>query len=744
MPTAPTQSDVSPSLDPSAARNTLVHQRDTMDCGVACLLSVIRYHGGQANLERLRERSGTGQDGTTLLGLYQAAASVGLEPGAYEAGLEDLKTLDVPCILHVVKDGRFQHYVVYYGFDGAGFLIGDPAVGVRAYSANELNALWSSRALLTLAPTADFETIEAARRRQWRWLWRLVRDDVNILWLAAALGLIISILSLSMAVFSQKLIDDILPGEDPVKLFVGLGLLAVLLLAKNGLGYVRRWFLIRQTRAFNNRVIGSFYGSLVRLPQAFFFSRKVGDLIARMNDTRRLQRAITFVLGDRMIDALLLLVASAFILNYSVALGLIALSSLPLFGLLAYVYHTPIVQGQRRVMEAHAANESNYVDTIEGMAAIKVHNKEAAFIQRTTSIYSFFQDQMYDLARLGVQFNFWAETAGTLIQVAVLGWSAVLVLNGHLMLGVLVAVFQMASLLVPSAMRLALMNVELQEARVAFDRMHEFTSLPPEHEATEDDEAAPETFESLDVQHLAFRFPGRRPLLTDISLSVRRGEMVALMGESGSGKTTLLHLLQGFYSPEQGEITVNDHRPWKEISTPHWRDQIGVVPQDIHLFNGTLVDNICLRNTEQETNAIIGFCRAQGFEPYFKQFPQGYSTVLGEEGANLSGGQRQLVALARALYQEPHLLLLDEPTAAMDRHMEADVLALLHRCKNTMAIIMASHRTQSVRHADRIYVLDDGRVQTAGPPCTLARGDNLFAHALSNRTLRDASCGDAK
>jgi len=195
--------------------------------------------------------------------------------------------------------------------------------------------------------------------------------------------------------------------------------------------------------------------------------------------------------------------------------------------------------------------------------------------------------------------------------------------------------------------------------------------------------------------------------------------------------------LQRVYSPEQGEIIINDHWHWNELQTPKWRDRIGVVPQEINLFNGTLLDNIGLGDATEGAKSVVDFCREYGFEPYFARFPQGYATLLGEEGADVSGGQQQLVALARALYQRPQRLLLDEPTAAMDRRMETEVLDRLAQLKNDAAIVMASHRTQSVRRADRIYVLDDGRVQTTGPPCELAQGDNLFARALADRAVPD-------
>lgn len=718
---------------------TLVRQRDQTDCGVACLLSVIQYYGGAASLERLRELSGTSTGGTTLLGLYQAAGEVHLEAGAYKADVDRLKKLDAPCILHVLKDERLQHYVVCYPSDGDAFLIGDPASGMRRLTPGELNGLWQSKALLVLEPTDAFETAEEARKDRWNWLWRLVREDLDVLWLAAVLGLVISVLSLSMAFFSQKLIDDILPARDRLTLVAGLGLLLALLLAKNGLAYVRQRFLVRQTRDFNKRVIDYFYGSLLRLPQPFFFSRKVGDLIARMNDTRRLQRAITYVLGDRMIDALLFLVAATFIFTYSWSLGCIALSSLPLFGVLGYLYYKPIVQGQRKVMEAHAANESNYVDTIEGMATIKACNREAHFARLTSSVYGFFQDQMYALGRIGIRFNFWAETVRVIVQVAVLGWSAYLVLVDQLMLGVLVAVFQMTSLLVPAAMRLALMNVELQEARVAYERMYAFTSLEPEYHPDELEGGQPRSFERLEVRHLSFRFPGRPALLKDVSFEVKRGELIALLGESGCGKTTMLQVLQRFYVPEAGTITVNGQHAWEEIATPTWRDLIGVVPQQVKMFNGSLLDNITMGEARRGPDEIVEFCQAYGFDAYFSALPQGYATLLGEEGANLSGGQQQLVALARALYRRPGLLLLDEATGAMDRETEAQVLSVLQRLKEDAGIVMVTHRVQSAKYADRVYVIQDGAVQASGPPAELATGDNLFARAWADLTLAPAS-----
>ena len=731
-------------LDPTRAEDTFQRQHDQSDCGVACLVSVIRYFGGDARLERLREMSGTTKQGTTLLGLYQACDDLDLEAGAFEADMENLLDLDEPCILHVIKDERLQHYVVCYGYDGTHLWIGDPASGVSKMTPDEIDEIWQSRALLLLEPGEDFETEEDRRSKRWSWLWSLVKQDVNILFLSAALGLVISILGLSGAIFSQKLIDNILPSESYVKLTVGLVLLGVLLLASNGLSYLRSRFLVRQTRDFNNRVISHFYGTLLTLPQPFFFNRKVGDLIARMNDTRRLQRAVTYVLGDRMIDALTLLVSAAFIFGYAWELGAIAMLSLPMYGLLAYLYHEPIVEGQQNVMQAHSANESNYVDTIGGMQTIKSSNKQSWFAQTTLKIYAFFQEQIYDLGRLGVRFSFWAQTGGTLLQLGVLSMASYLVLSGRLELGVLVAVFQMTSMLIPAARRVALTNVELQEARVAFDRMYEFTSVEPEYDPEEEaQKTSASPLHSVDVQDLSFRFPGREQLLKGVSFHLERGELVTLMGESGCGKSTLLHILERFYEPEEGRIVVNGSLDWHDISVPDWREVLQAVPQEVKIFNGTLVDNLCLGDPEEHAEALDAFMNETRLDRYFRNFPQGYATLLGEEGANISGGQKQLVGLARALYLDPEMLLLDEPTAAMDREMEQFAMELIEKTSDERLVVMATHRTQSAKFADRVYVISDGTVEAEGSPDALAEGDNLFARSLADRTLAEAATDGA-
>jgi ATP-binding cassette subfamily B protein len=309
----------------------------------------------------------------------------------------------------------------------------------------------------------------------------------------------------------------------------------------------------------------------------------------------------------------------------------------------------------------------------------------------------------------------------------ILSYTSYLVFKGFMLLGELMAIISIISSLLPSVNNLALVMVPINEAKVAFDRMFEFTNITPETKKVAKDEVV--EFKRLEVQGLSFRFPGRKRILENINLSLNKGELVAVIGESGHGKSTLAYLLQKFYEPESGKVIINNNLSLNEINTNSWRQIIGVVPQEIHIFNGNVIDNICLGDSEKEAEKVLKFLVDNGFEKFINDLPQSYMTILGEEGINLSGGQKQIIAFARALYQTPQLLILDEATSAMDKETEEFITSLIKKLKEDIAVFYISHRFHVLKNiSDRIYILQDGKIQSFGSHEQLIEGDNLYSH----------------
>lgn len=693
----------------SELNKQFVRQHGEYSCGLACLASIVNYYGGSVTQTGLMQMSGTTLNGTSMLGLYQAAKQIGLDAKGFEADIESLKKLEEPVILHVLMDGNRQHFVVCYGYKNK-FIIGDPGWGITEYGESELEAVWKSKALLQLKPGAHFETKKRIANDKWNWFKEMIRDDIPLLSVAAFFGVVIAVLGLSTAIYSQKLIDIYLPQRAHDKIFTGLGLLAGLLLIRSAFSYIRGILMVRQSRDLNERVISSFLNKILYLPQTFFRGHSTGDYIARMNDARRIQTTVSTITGQVIIEILVIIISSAYVFYLSGLTGAVSLSSMVFFLLLAWRYHHRIIDKQREVMASYAMNESNYVDILQGNATIKSFGREDVFIDRLSGVYGIFQGKIYDLGILGSKYGFLTGSVSAIYIVLIFLTGIHLVLKDQLQLGQFVAIMSVGGSLVPALANLTLSNIQIQEAKVAFERMHEFVKENTE-QTSPDSEGRHKGIngygktDSLEIRNLKFRFPGKRPLLERINLSLSKGTIVALYGEVGSGKSTLVDILQRFYAFEHGRILAGG-RDWNTIDLSTWRRKIAVVPQKEKIFNSTIIDNISLSNDQNEFQDVVDFCIREGFHPYIEKFQQGYLTITGENGVNLSGGQRQLISLARALYKKPEILVLDEATAAMDSETENFVFNLLRK-RSDLATLIITHRKDLVKKADRIYALSD-------------------------------------
>ena len=688
-----------------------VKQHGDYSCGLACLSMIVNYYEGQILQEDLRAISGTTIQGTTLLGLYQAAEKINLKVEGCKGNMDALKKVESPTILHVLKNKTQEHFVVCFGYADGKFKIGDPSWGIMDMDEEELDAIWKSKALLMAEPTDQFVRKAIEKQSKLRFFTKVLQDDYPLLTVAFILGLLVSILGLSTAVFSQKLIDELLPGKEFDKIVVGIGIFFLLLLFRGFLDYLRNIFMARQNRDFNNRLIDKFYANILNLPKFFFDGTKTGEIVARMNDSRRIQQSITYIFGSTLIDVLILIISTIFLFFYSWQLALIASLCIPLFTVLVLIYNAKIITKQKAMMQAYALTESTFIDTIQGVSEIKKANKQTVFHQIIKAIYGFFQETAFNLNTLGAKYGFFTQLISVTVTITVISVGVIFVLDGNILLGELMATITIASMIISSTAHLSIVNIRLQEAVVAFNRYYEFIKIETEQDYGEDSKKDIEELESciLQINRMNFRFIGRKMLFSDITLEVKKGEMIALTGEVGSGKSTLLQLIQRNYRPESGEILFN-RQSIHDYPLYVWRTYVGTVDQHVKIFNGCLGENICLDNYVELRDSVIRFCKEYGFDTFFDDFPQGIDTLLGEDGINLSGGQQQLVALARVLFRNPSLLLLDEPTSSMDSYTEEFVMKLLEKRRNQYAIILVTHKTNLTKYADRIYCLENGKI----------------------------------
>lgn len=607
-------------------------QKDSSDCGVACLQNILRYYHIDFSLEYLRELSGTDVNGTTLLGLYQAAEKLGFEPTGAEAdGTENLKDLNDLCILHTSEKKFFHHYIICYGWESDHFLLGDPAKGILRMQEEELNSIWKSKALLLLKPTKVIGMKAQQRKGRWRWVIDIAKKYMPILLIAGMLGLVVSILNLSMAIFSQKLIDRLLIGTDISKIYVSIFLLFFILLAKSVINYARGLIIGRQSRDFNTEVTASFYQRMLNLPKSFFDNRKTGDMVSRLNDTNRIQQALSYLIGEVSVQVLLLIAASVIIFFYSWIAGIICLLFIPIVFVVVRKQQPAISSAQKQLMSASATNESNYIDNIKGIGIIKLFNKQDYFFGIAKTIFESFQQKGFLLGKIKIKFSLILDILSTSFLICLITSCIMMFLHKQLLVGELIAVLQIGTIIMQTATAVALTNIQLQEAKVAFDRMYEFLSIEPETQPGKTDHR-PLVFNSLVIKDVSFRFPGRKPLLTNVTFSVNKGEVIAITGESGAGKSTIFQMIQKFYALENGLILV-DNQALTEIGTDIWRKMIGVVTQEPALFSGSVIENILLdAPDEQRRLEVISFCANNGLDEYFKRFPQGYDTPVGEGG----------------------------------------------------------------------------------------------------------------
>ena len=524
------------------------------------------------------------------------------------------------------------------------------------------------------------------------------------------------------SLFVQWIIDRFIPGKEYIKIiYTGFFLLA-LLIVKSFAGYFRQRFLVILNKRISININSDFISHLFHLPKKFFDSRKTGDITARINDAVRIQQAILTITTATIIDIFIIAGSFALMFKFSAALAWVAVITLPLYGLILILYSGRIKSEQNEVMKGYAQVESTYIDSIGGIDEIHGFNSSLSFAKLNKLFFGFYQDKIEKLGFTQSLLSLSSELSGAIISIGLLIFGAVLVIENRLLLGQMMAAYSLLAYLLPSVNRLADANLSLQGAAIASQRLRDMLLVEQEKN---NGRVLFKMGNKLSIKEGYFTWTGRNFLFNDLNLEIEKGKSTSLWGKSGSGKSTLVQIIQRKYNLLNGELLIDDVNA-NDIDLEIYRKNIGVVPQNIKIFNGTLADNILVGRTIKNLNELTERIDELGLQPFYSRFEQGLFTLLGEDNRKLSGGEKQIIALTRALWDEPAILILDESLSGMDLELEELIHKVLFYYSLQHAVLIITHNLKTILKSDFVYLLENGKIIQQGTPQDLLSEKGKF------------------
>ena len=707
----------------------LVRQYDQADCGPACLLSVLKYYGGNDNLVHVRELCQTTSDGTSMLDLVFAAKDLGMKAEGGRGNYQALMNEKLPCIAHVTMDNGRTHFVIIYKISESNLLLGDPGRGLYKLKREDFERIWNSNAVILISPG---RLLYNKKQIHWtQWIYSFIKQES--LWInqSVFLGIIYTILGLVTAVLIQRLIDEFIPSKNIKNIRYFGVLLCLVFLFKASVGYLRERFLVILNKRLSKSINGEFLRHLFKLPKHFFDTRKKGDITARIHDIIRIQQAVIRISGSLIIDILIVVGAVLMIFYFSLLIGWMMLIFLPPYIIILLFHSRPFKKLQNDVMTEFARVESIYIDSLDGMDDILNFNVSESFSNSNKLIYGIFQDKIELLGFKRIRLTFLVETCGGLITVALLILGAIAISLDQMKLGEMIACYSLMSFIIPAVNRSIEANISIQGAFIAIRRLRDLLLVEKENDSGN------KPFEmkrSLKIEKAQFSWSADKQLFQNLEMQIPKGKLISLWGPSGVGKTTLVHMINRKYRTESGKILLDDI-PADEIKLGEYRKNIAIVPQQVKLFNGTIGENIVLGRPTSSLEEQKDLIHRYGFSNFFSRFDYGLFTRVGEDGRILSGGEKQMIGLARALFDRPEILIVDEGLTALDREIEKLIFSILLQYSKSHSVLINTHNIRIIMQTDYLYVLKNGFIIQHGHPDQLLKKDGFFRSVFSDNYL---------
>ncbi len=700
----------------------VILQMTPNECGAACLAMVLTYYGHQTTISECRQYLHSGRDGLTARDISQAGRDLGLRVRAFSVEPANLADVSGPAIIH----WNFNHFLVIERWSSDSVRVVDPAVGRRSLTAEEFNAGFTG-VVLTMEPGADFQRKRSDDKLTWHtYLRSLLQTPGTKGFLAQILAAsaLLQILGLVFPLFTMLLVDTILPSQAlPLLISLSIGML-ILVLAQGGLSFLRGALAIFLGARLDAEVMLGFFEHVLMLPFRYFQERSSGDLLMRLGSIASIRADLTNNTISAILDGTMAVLYLVVLMFWQPLFGFLAL----LFGIVQVLLllgsTRPLYELTERSLSAQAESQNYLVEALTGVATLKASAAEDRAMEQWSNLFfkqlniSIHRSHLLNVLQTGL------GVIGSLAPIVLLSVGGFLVLQGEMTLGTMLAVTSLAISFIGPLSSLVATGQQLQLVGANLERIGDVLKATPEQDAQQV-RPAPQLTGRVELRGVGFRYHPNAPwALRNATVDIQPGQKIAIVGRTGSGKSTLSRLLLGLYFPDEGEIRYDD-MPLSQINVRTLRNQFGVVLQELSLFSGSIRRNIASLDPNISMDQIVRSAKLAAIHDEIASLPMGYETNIAEGGANLAGGQRQRLAIARALVHNPAILLLDEATSDLDATTESIVDRNLSDLACTRIVI--AHRLSTVRNADLILVLDKGFLVERGTHKELLALDGTYA-----------------
>lgn len=725
----------------------LYKQLDAMDCGPTCLRMVAKYYGRSISLDYLRNKSQYGKQGVSMLGLADAAESIGLKSIGAKLSFEQLiNDAPLPGIIHW---DQYHFVVLTPGATKNKLTIADPAKGLIKLNKEEFLKHWVSTTengmgkgtTLLLESTPTFKQIDFSDPGQnqktkigWNYLSGYLKAH-KAYFFQILIGLLIgSMIQLIFPYLTQSIVDTGINTQNINFIQIVLAAQLMLLFSQTVVEFIRSRILLHISTRINISLLSGFWAKLLKLPMQFFDSKHPGDIIQRIGDHHRIESFLTGTALNTFFSIINLVIFSFVLLSYNTTIFIIfAVGSFLYLGWIQFFLR------YRRKLDyqkfAIASRENNAtMQLVYGMQEIKLNNAENTYRWAWEGL----QAGLFKLNFKSLSLNQYQQIGAFFINqgknILITFIVATLVIGGKLTLGMMLAIQYIIGQLNSPIEQLIGFTQQAQDAKISLERLNDIHSLDDEELVNIEYNHALPLEHSIHIKNLSFTYPGagNEPVLKNINLVIPQGKVTAIVGMSGSGKTTLVKLLLRFYESYKGEIHLGTAN-FKTISPKYWRSISGAVMQDSFIFNDNIQKNIIVTGDKPDNERLIHACQTANILPFIESLPLGFYTKLGAEGNGISGGQKQRLSIARAVYKNPQFIFFDEATNSLDANNEKVILENMQEFFKARTVIIVAHRLSTVKNADKIIVLNNGEIAEEGTHAELTLRKGKYYELVKNQ-----------